>query len=159
MNDWRALQAKFDALKPREKLMVFGAALAVVVLLLDSIVFTPGFRKIRQAESSVTALRTETSALKTQIAMLAAQKSIDPDAQAKAKAADLERRIAAVEETISSRNQLLVPPQKMPTLSSGLEFTPRMGAHRTLCEASRNVPSPPTVITRSTPRSEKDLER
>lgn len=110
---WLKLQARFNALKPREQILVAVAGVAIIFMLCDQLFWDPLARSNSQQKNTIAELQQQLDQLKTTHADVAGKLAEDPDAQ-------LRRDIEAVNEHLAKQNEQLskltvdlIPPEEM----------------------------------------------
>jgi MSHA biogenesis protein MshJ len=112
---WRQYAAKIDALAERERIMVFVAALAVLVFLMHALFIDPAVTRRKALATRMGQQQTDMRELQTQIAALEKRRA-DPDAANLVRRDDIKRQIAEIDGTLKGMQQSLVPAQKMNAL-------------------------------------------
>lgn len=110
---WQQLQARFNALKPREQLLITAVGAIVLLALCDQLFWTPFTRSNTQFENRITELHAQQEKLQGEHAAVKARLAEDPNAE-------LQRGIDAVRTRIDAQNKRLaaltvdlIPPEKM----------------------------------------------
>lgn len=110
---WQRWQTRFDALKPREQMLIAVAGAAIALMLCDQLFWTPLTRTNTQLRNGVAELKTRQAQLQSEHADVQAHLVQDPNAE-------LQRRIDAVQVRIDAQNKRLadltvdlIPPEKM----------------------------------------------
>lgn len=111
--------ARFDALNPRERLLVFAAALAAVGFALQALLIEPAMREAAQLREQVAQQETTLASLRQANQALIAARN-DPDATARARIEQHRRELAELIERLGGMAQGLVPPERMPALLQSL---------------------------------------
>jgi MSHA biogenesis protein MshJ len=111
---WRALSARFDALVPRERLIVFLGVIVGVALVYDFLALQPlEMRKKRLGQQIVEArqnVKLAETVLKTQ------EVTPDPDAVKRSYRDALRKQLAEIDQSMQGLQRGLVPPEKMAKL-------------------------------------------
>lgn len=110
---WGKYARKFDALQPRERIMVFAAGVVVIAGLLFVLFVDGAMSKNKIASVNLDRHRTELAQLQTQNAELARQLKQDPDAGARKRVEELNRQLSTYDGELRDVQQGLVPPNKM----------------------------------------------
>ncbi|MBO1255851.1 type II secretion system protein M [Alteromonas sp. 5E99-2] len=120
MNRWNRYSDKFEALSKREKSMLIGAVIVVILL----VGFTYG---VEPSWKTHTSLRTEKVSLERQIASLRLQQQTyalaeneDPDKDLKARLAQIEKRTERIAKEFKAEVDALVLPNSMPALMASM---------------------------------------
>ena len=114
MNEsWGKLARRFDALKPRERVMVFAAGVTIIVGLAFVLVIDGALGKHKILAGNVEKHRTDLAQLQkqnTEVTRLLAQ---DPDAEGRKHIDDLRRQLSGYDKELRGVQQGLVPPNRM----------------------------------------------
>ena len=111
-----AWQLKFDALSLRERMLLAAAPLVVTFFVVDALLLSAWSRQNSGLKASLPEQRAEAARVSAQVKALQAQLADNPDAQAKARIGEIERKIAAIDTGLQSSAKQLVPPEHMATL-------------------------------------------
>lgn len=111
---------KYDALSSRERIMVASAAAAIVLFVSDALLLGTASRENSGLRAALSEQRAEADRVAAQLDAIRAQGGHDPDAQAKARISEIEKRVAAIDASLQSVNKQLVPPERMATLLEDL---------------------------------------
>lgn len=107
---WKKLQARYELLNRRERILVAAALVAGPLLIGNSLLIDPQLARLRSLETSLLAQKRSQTELQTQIAVLQAQLANDPDAPVKAELAALLAMQAGLdEEVLAYRSNLVLP--------------------------------------------------
>jgi MSHA biogenesis protein MshJ len=112
---WRNYAVKIDALPVRERIMVFVAAVAVILFVIDALFIEPAAARRRSLLAQSEQQRTTLSTLRPQIQLLE-KKLAEPDALNIARRDDFKRRIAQIDETLKGMQQSLVAAENVKAL-------------------------------------------
>lgn len=112
---WQKYAAKIDALSLRERAVLFGGLLVVIVYLAFMLVIDPAHSRKAVLEAGVAQQRAELQTMQMQIAVLEAKRG-DPDAANLARRNSVKDQIAEIDLTLKDMNQNLVPAQNMKAL-------------------------------------------
>lgn len=111
---WRALAARYEALGPRERVLVLVAALVALAAVFDALAFSPlGARRARLAQEFAAAQKSR-ELLAQELRTLKAR--ADPVAAQRARRAALERELAELDRGMRGLERALVPPERMAKL-------------------------------------------
>ena len=114
MNQSRAkLAGKFDALKPRERVMVFAAGLAVIGGLGFVLAIDGALTKHKIVAANAEKHRLDLGQLHKQNAELSRLLAQDPDVEGRKRIDDLRRQLGGYDAELRSVQQGLVPPNRM----------------------------------------------
>ncbi|HEV8260668.1 MAG TPA: type II secretion system protein GspM [Burkholderiales bacterium] len=114
MNEtWRKVVARFDALKPRERAMVFAAGAVVIGWLVFMMAIDNELARYKRLNADLSRQQTTLAQLQTQIAELMRAAAQDPDAAGRARIAALTRQLAQFDTDLRDMQRGLVPPTRM----------------------------------------------
>jgi MSHA biogenesis protein MshJ len=115
---WRQWAGKFAARSLRERAMIAAGAVAVVVMLFDSLALTPLAIQYKRLNSQVAEAR---AAIKAgEQAALAGRESIDPDEVKRRYRDELRKQIAEIDGKLQGLQKQLVPPDQVANLLEGV---------------------------------------
>ena len=117
---WLTLSSKFEALNRRERVIVFFAVLICAVAILNAVLLAPVAARHKTLSSELSVDQTQIQSLHQQLNAYAQQGVIDPDAQNKARLAELQARVQELDNKLHGLQSTLVSPDKMPELLRGL---------------------------------------
>jgi MSHA biogenesis protein MshJ len=112
---WAKYEARIDALTLRERVMVFVAALAVVLFLGNALFIDPAAMRKRILLDQIARQSKELQGLQLQIADLE-KKRADPDAANIGRRDNLRNEIATIDDSLKDMRSSLVPAQNMKAL-------------------------------------------
>lgn len=147
---WLAVAGRFDALQQREKLMVSGAAVLVILLGGYSFWIEPAQIKKNRLQKTIAQQQADRAQLTAQLATLATQAG-DPDAANRAALAQLQQQLLAAERDIRAFDGLLVAPAQAPALLQTL-----LAKHRGLTLISLTTLAPQPLIARPAEKTHVD---
>ena len=110
---WEKLARRFDALNPRERLMVFAAGAAIIAGLGFVLAIDGALAKHKLLAASAEKYRVDLAQLQKQNTELSRLLTQDPDAQGRAQIEDLQRRLSGFDIELRGVQQGLVPPKQM----------------------------------------------
>ncbi|MEK6208757.1 MAG: type II secretion system protein GspM [Pseudomonadota bacterium] len=114
MNEtWQKAVARFDALKPRERAMVFVAGAAVIGWLVFTMAIDNELTRYKRLSADLSRQRTTLAQLQTQTAELMRSVAQDPDAAGRARITALKAQFAQFDAELRGVQQGLVPPTRM----------------------------------------------
>ena len=114
-SEWKKYAAKIDAMSSRERIILFGGLLLVIVYIAFMVFIDPAQQRKKGLSAELEKQRAEMQVLQIQIADLAAKRG-DPDAANLARRNGLREQIAGIEVSLKDMNQTLVPAQNMKAL-------------------------------------------
>ena len=107
------LARKFDALKPRERVMVFATGLAIIVGLAFVLAIDGALAKHKIVAANAEKHRIDLAQLQKQNAELSRLLAQDPDVEGRKNIDDLRRQLGGYDTELRSVQQGLVPPNRM----------------------------------------------
>ena len=110
---WTACASKIDALSERERVSVFVALVAVAVYCVFAIAIEPAQRRASLLHNQIAQQQAEISAARSRAPKPA---PTDPDAPNRARTEELQRRIDALDASLSALQRELVPAERMNAL-------------------------------------------
>lgn len=110
---WEKLALRFEALKRRERVMVFVAGAAVIVWIVFMAAIDGAQRSQKVLTASIDRTRTEVAQLQKQNAELSRALAADPDSAGRQRIAGLKQQLGAYDSELRGVQQGLVPPNKM----------------------------------------------
>jgi len=114
MNEtWRKVVARFNALKPRERAMVFAAGAVVIGWLVFMMAIDNELVRYKRLNADFLRQQTTLAQLQTQIAELMRAAAQDPDAAGRARIAALNGQLAQFDADLRDMQRGLVPPTRM----------------------------------------------
>jgi len=114
MNEsWQKAVARFDVLKPRERVMVFVAGAAVIGWLVFTMAIEVELTRYKRLSADLSRQRTTLAQLQTQNAELVRSAAQDPDAAGRARIDALMTEFAQFDADLRGVQQGLVPPTRM----------------------------------------------
>jgi MSHA biogenesis protein MshJ len=110
---WKQYADRVDAATLRERVMMFAAAVVVIVALLNAVLIEPELAKQRRLSREAAQRQTEIKALQAQLETLARARSADPDQADRRRLEDARRRIAEVEAKLLQEQRKFAPPEQI----------------------------------------------
>ena len=110
---WEKLARRFDALNPRERLMIFAAGVAIIAGLGFVLAIDGALAKHKLLAVSADKQRIDLAQLQKQNVELSRLLTQDPDAEGRAQIEDLQRRLGGYDMELRGVQQGLVPPRQM----------------------------------------------
>jgi MSHA biogenesis protein MshJ len=117
---WQQAVAKFEALSPRERWLVFLAGAVVIYTLLNMLLIGPVTSKQNMLTGEIAQSQTQMVALGEQISALNQNPVVDLDAQNTQKIMQLKTEIQQQNQTLANKQHELISPDNMPKVLSGL---------------------------------------
>lgn len=109
----KKLLARFDALNRRERIVVSIAVWLMALLVMDTLAISPAQRQSGAIGRTIAEKQAGIVRAETEVAALRAKREQDPDVAARARIAELEKRIAAIDVQLKNARTQIVPPEKM----------------------------------------------
>jgi MSHA biogenesis protein MshJ len=144
---WQALAGRFAALNQRERVMVAVAAVVGMAMIGHTFWVDPARVRVAALQRQISQQQTDTVLLRAQLVALQAPPT-DPDAARKQALAEVDARLAALDQERQHFDNILVPPQRVPQLLRGV-----LARHRGLELVGLQTLEPTPLIERR-----KDLD-
>lgn len=110
---WAEFARKFDALQPRERLMVFAAGVAIIAGLAFVLFLDAALARSKTLTASIERYRGELAQLQVQNAQLSRLLAQDPNTEGRARIDALKLQLLGFDSELRSVQQGLVPPSRM----------------------------------------------
>ena len=110
---WKRYADRFDALSVRERVLIFSAAMIVVLALLYSLLVDPQTRVQARLSAAVAQKQGEMKALEAQLTRIATSRAADPDKPLRERLADLRGQLEDVERQIAAEERKFTAPEQM----------------------------------------------
>jgi MSHA biogenesis protein MshJ len=110
---WGKLTRRFDALKPRERVMVFAAGVAIIAGLAYVLAIDGALTKHKILAANAEKHRIDLAQLQKQNAELSRLLAQDPDVEGRKHVDDLRRQLGGYDTELRGVQQGLVPPNRM----------------------------------------------
>ncbi|MEA5444957.1 type II secretion system protein GspM [Gammaproteobacteria bacterium AB-CW1] len=107
------LRERIDALSLRERVLVFLAAAAVVAFIWHTFFMAPLSSRQETAQQQISDLRERVAEANAAVGEIIRAREADPDADRRARLAELEERIQALDENLAARTGDLIEPGQM----------------------------------------------
>lgn len=117
---WEQWMGKFDALQPRERVMVALGALVLLWALFDNLLLTPMLNKQKLYRQEIATHQSEATQFQQQTQQIIEASKIDPDAGNKQRLAQLQQQLAEKDAQLQSAQQQLIAPDRMPKVLESL---------------------------------------
>jgi MSHA biogenesis protein MshJ len=112
---WGTYADRIDALSLRERVMVFAAALAATVFVMNILFIDPAVARKKELAARMAQQQMELQTLQLKIQALE-KKRADPDVANRVRRDDIKRQITEIDDTLKNMQQSLVPAQRMNAL-------------------------------------------
>lgn len=110
---WGKLASRFDALKPRERVMVFAAGVAIITGLGFVLAIDGALTRHKILAASADKHRIDLAQLQKQNAELSRMLTLDPNVEGRRHIDDLQRQLGGYDIELRGVQQGLVPPNRM----------------------------------------------
>lgn len=117
---WEKLAAKYDGLQRRERILVLVAALACVAALMNALLLEPLAARKKTLLAQIADDGRQMRQMQQQIQAMLQNSRVDPDAASKARLAEAQERLRAVDAELDAMRHALVAPDRMPQLLEGM---------------------------------------
>lgn len=114
-NPFAKVFARYDALQPRERLLIAVGLLGGIVLVTYSAFIDPAMKRGQQAERTSIEQRAQVQGLQAQMVALQSP-NMNPDVAARAELDGLKKQLNELASRLQTMEQSLVPPQQMSAL-------------------------------------------
>lgn len=124
---WTKLSTRIDARSLRERIMLFAAALGLVVFAATSLVLGPLFNKQQQLATTIEQQQSAIVQMEGQMNQMARSAQLDPDAPTRARIAEVKGEIDRLGTELRTMQESLVPPERIaPLLETMLRANGRL---------------------------------
>ena len=113
---WRQFAARIEALQPRERIMVFGATVVVLVFLANALVFGPLARKEAALRSTLQQQNATIDGVNADIAAKAQAYAHDPNDALRKRLGDVRAEMARTSDALRALQKGLVPAERIAPL-------------------------------------------
>ncbi|MCE3604119.1 hypothetical protein LXA47_10940 [Massilia sp. P8910] len=121
------LQLKIDAMSVRERAMVFGATVGVIVFIMFAMLFDPLFARQKTLRSQISQQQNNMQGIDAEITAMVQAHAIDPDLASKARLAALKASSATLSASLRTAHNSLVAPERIaPLLEAILKANGRL---------------------------------
>lgn len=110
---FRKYTERIDALSLRERGIVFVMIMVVLYAIAANFLFPPLYGEQDRLKKQIASKRSQIGAFETQIQEALAKAAVDPDAPNRARLAELQARIKALDESMAAVTSRLVSPKEM----------------------------------------------
>ncbi|GAB3544548.1 hypothetical protein GCM10027343_19850 [Noviherbaspirillum agri] len=147
---WQRISAKIDALTLRERVIIFGMAALIVIVLVNVAILDPQTAKQKQLSESIKQDQAKIAALHAEMQQMARAQSIDPDQDNKTRLQQLQQQAQQIRSKVEGMQSGFISPEKMSLL---LEDILRQNAQLRLLSLKKLPPSrlnEPAMAAKST---------
>ena len=110
---WTRYAERIDALSLRERVMVFSAAMVVLVALLHSLLIDGEIAKERRLSGAIAKKQAESRSLQEQLTKIVTSRGLDPDRAVRERLAVASKELAELESRISAEERKFTAPRQM----------------------------------------------
>ncbi|MDQ1830326.1 hypothetical protein [Massilia scottii] len=121
------LQLKIDAMSVRERAMVFGATVGVIVFIMFAMLFDPLFVRQKTLRNQISQQQNNMQGIDAEITAMVQAHAVDPDLASKARLAAIRNASATLSNQLRTAHSSLVAPERIaPLLESILKSNGRL---------------------------------
>lgn len=110
---WKQYADRIDGATLRERVMVFAAAVVILVLLMNSLLIEPQLARQKQLARDIAQRQQGIQALQQQLAKLAGERRANPDEAERARLTDARKRLAGIEAKLVEEQHKFAPPEQI----------------------------------------------
>lgn len=110
---WQRYAERIDALNLRERILVFSAAMLVLVALVHTLYIDTEVKKERRLTSAIAQKQAEARSLQDQLTKLVTSRGLDPDRAPREKLEEVRRQLAGIESQIATEERKFTAPEQM----------------------------------------------
>lgn len=134
---WQRYAERIDAFTLRERVMVFSAAMVVLLALVHTLLIDAEVQRERRLSAAIAQKQGEARSLQEQVARMVTTRAMDPDRAPRERLAAVRADLAAIEAQISAAERKFTAPEQMRRVIEELLARSRGVELR----AMRNLPS------------------
>lgn len=112
-NLWKQYIDRVDAASLRERVMIFAAAVVVLVALLNALLIEPELVRQRRYSRDIAERQTEIKGLQSQLETLARARSSNPDQADQQRLEQAKRRLVDLEAKLKDEQRRFAPPEQI----------------------------------------------
>jgi MSHA biogenesis protein MshJ len=113
---WSRYAERIDALSVRERVLVFSAAMALLLALLYTLLIDPQMGTQKRLFSTVVQKQSELKSLEAQITAIATGRAADPDKPLRGRLAQVYKELREIERQIGAEERRFTAPEQMKTV-------------------------------------------
>lgn len=117
---WQRMQIKIDALTLRERAIIFGMAVLILLTLMNTLVWDPTYASQKQLTQRIKKDQVEIALAQATIQKAMSLHESDPDRAAKQLLEQYQEQISKMRGSLNDMQKGLVPPDRMPALLEDL---------------------------------------
>ena len=110
---WQRYAERIDALNLRERIMVFSAAMMVLVALVHTLYIDAEMKKERRLASAIAQKQAEARSLQDQLTKLVTSRGLDPDRAPRERLEGVRKQLAEVESQVATEERKFTAPEQM----------------------------------------------
>src|SRR5438067_7294153 len=110
---WTRYAERIDALSLRERVLVFSAAMALLLAILYSVLIDSEMRTQRRLSSTIAQRQAELKSIEVQLTAVATSRAADPDRPMRERLANVRAQLADIERQISAEERKFTAPREM----------------------------------------------
>jgi len=110
---WKQYADRMDAATLRERAMIFAAAVAVLVLLMNSLLIEPQLARQKQLSREIAQRQESMRALQQQLEKLANERRASPDEADRRRLEETRKRLAEVDAKLLEEQRRFAPPEQI----------------------------------------------
>ncbi|MBI2319413.1 MAG: hypothetical protein HYU75_21045 [Betaproteobacteria bacterium] len=110
---WQRFASWMDARNIRERILIFGATIALAAVLLDTLLVEPVVAERKRIAQATSNDQAEIRKMVEQVQVLGRSKGADPDLALRAKLSEFEGKLGELQREVTAQSAELVPPEKM----------------------------------------------
>ena len=110
---WQRTAERIDALNLRERVMVFSAAMMVLLALVHTLFIDAEVKKEKRLSAAIALKQAEARSLQDQLARLVTSRALDPDRIPREKLEETRRLLAGIETQIATEERKFTAPDQM----------------------------------------------
>jgi MSHA biogenesis protein MshJ len=113
---WNRYAERIDALTLRERVLIFAAAMTLLVALLYTMLIDPQVGTQKRLASAVAQKQAELKSLEAQITAIATSRAADPDKPLRVRLAEVRKQLREAEAQIAAEERKFTAPEQMKTV-------------------------------------------
>jgi MSHA biogenesis protein MshJ len=110
---WQRYAERIDALNLRERMLVFSAAMLILVALVHTLYIDTEVKKERRHASAIAQKQAEAKSLQDQLTKLVTSRGLDPDRAPRERLEEVRRQLAGIESQIAIEERKFTAPEQM----------------------------------------------
>lgn len=110
---WARYAERIDGLSLRERVLIFSAAMALLLALLYSVLIDSEMRTQRRLSSTIAQRQAELKSIEVQLTAVATSRAADPDRPMRERLANVRAQLVDIERQISAEERKFTAPRQM----------------------------------------------